>query len=469
MAIDEATRDASTRSDLSAASLNAHHHHHHHKRVHRSGTVDSLGGGGTPTNGNSFTSGQKYEEDFVSSPTGKKSTVTDATTSSSLSRESLASLSMSDLAHAVPRTKNGRDSLMVRPTETLQHMDPSMHDVHGGSSNSRYDFDTEGLSPLIIAARAGDVVEVNALLVQPGTDVLRRDPVFGQSAMHFAVRGGHMSVLKALCSPHVVGSIINVPDNRRNTPLHLAAAKSRRITKLLLENGADATFFNIRNQTPLGVHIITTNKDDPMLCEMLLRHNANPNAAVDQSTLLHVALDKGLNEIALRLVRHGARLDTLDENKKMVYDKVDKATLKKLLHKINNSPVWVDDKAFDGCMLCEKKFSALGNRRHHCRYCGRLCCSECAKNKVSAWKFPKGFDNRLKQHGGAPNHKPQRVCNVCFDVLNEQQKGLGNDELSGHGSDVDQFYDRNLNVQWDELKGPANHPVATRKVGGRDE
>ncbi|ETV88135.1 hypothetical protein H257_01473 [Aphanomyces astaci] len=461
MGIDDETREVSARSDASSSAASYHIPH----KTHRSATVDSLTDTGTPTNNTSFTSTQHYEEDFVSSPKGKGA---GQTTNISATRGSLTNLSLSDLANATSRVRpNGRDSLMVRPTETLQHMDPSFHDVRATMNAPRYDFDTEGLSPLIIAARAGDVVEVNALLVQPGTDVLRRDPTFGQSAMHFAVRGGHMSVLKALCSPHIVSSIINVPDNRRNTPLHLASAKSRRITKLLLENGADTTFFNIRNQTPLGVHIITTNKDDPMLCEMLLRHNADPNAAVDQSTLLHVALDKGLHEIALRLVRHGARLDTLDETNKMVFDKVDKPMLKKLLHKVTHSPVWIDDKSRPACMLCAKNFS-LGNRRHHCRYCGRLCCADCATGKVAAYKFPKGFDNRLKQHGGAPNHKPQRVCNVCHGVLNDQQKEAGRTDLSDRASDLDQFYDRTLNVQWDEVKGQVNHPIATQKLTGGD-
>ncbi|RHY67866.1 hypothetical protein DYB38_013003, partial [Aphanomyces astaci] len=242
MGIDDETREVSARSDASSSTASYHIPH----KTHRSATVDSLTDTGTPTNNTSFTSTQHYEEDFVSSPKGKGA---GQTTSISATRGSLTNLSLSDLANATSRVRpNGRDSLMVRPTETLQHMDPSFHDVRATMNAPRYDFDTEGLSPLIIAARAGDVVEVNALLVQPGTDVLRRDPTFGQSAMHFAVRGGHMSVLKALCSPHIVSSIINVPDNRRNTPLHLASAKSRRITKLLLENGADTTFFNIRNQ-----------------------------------------------------------------------------------------------------------------------------------------------------------------------------------------------------------------------------
>ncbi|KDO29122.1 hypothetical protein SPRG_06178 [Saprolegnia parasitica CBS 223.65] len=427
------------------------------RQTYRSNTVDSLT---ASVNDSSFTSSAQYDStnEYASSPMGTKAVQANA----DVARESLAHMSVHDLA-APPRSGQ-RDSLVFR--DALHHMDPSMHDVRQSRPPMIVE-NTEGYSPLLLAARAGDVVEVNALLVQPGTDVLRRDPAFGQSALHFAVRGGHMSVLKALLSPRIASSIINLPDNRRNTALHLAAAKSRRITKMLLDHGADTQFFNVRNQTPLGVHIITTTKDDPMLCEMLLRYKADPNASVDQSTLLHVALDKGLVEIALRLVRHGARLDNLDENKKTVFEKVDKPLLKRLLHKVNQSPVWIEDKARPGCMLCEKKFS-LGTRRHHCRYCGRLCCSECGGGRVAAFKFPQGFDHRFKAHGSTPNHKPQRVCNVCFGVLNEQQKELGRDDLRDRPSDLDQFVDRQLNVEWDEIKGQHNHPVVPQKLSGKE-
>ncbi|DAZ98254.1 TPA: hypothetical protein N0F65_008939 [Lagenidium giganteum] len=258
---------------------------------------------------------------------------------------------------------------------------------------------SDGLTPLLQAARAGDLVLLNALIVQPGTDILRRDPVYGQTALHFAVRGGHLGIVQALLMPQLAGSMVNVADNRRNTALHLAAAKSRRMTKLLLEIGADVNFLNMRNQTPLGVHILTVTRDDPMMTEILLQHGANANAPIDKSTILHVALDKGLTQIATRLVRHGARLDLKDEHGKMVFDKVDATQLKMLLSKVAHAPVWVPDEERKDCMECSKKFSALGARRHHCRYCGRLLCSTCTGCSINT------------------NKKKQRVCTTCFDTF----------------------------------------------------
>lgn len=276
----------------------------------------------------------------------------------------------------------------------------------------------DGLTPLLQAARSGDLVLLNALIIQPGTDILRRDPMYGQTALHFAIRGGHLGVVQALLMPQLAGSIVNVADSRRNTALHLAAAKSRRMTKLLLEAGADVNFLNMRNQTPLGVHLLTVTRDDPTLTEILLQYRANANAPVDKSTTLHVALDKGLYQIAARLVRFGARLDLKDEAGKMVFDKVDGAILKMLLSHVAAPPVWVSDAERATCMECAKKFG-VGSRRHHCRLCGRLLCSACASCHVKASQLPFKLRQRGKKKA-EPAGKKARVCSTCFDVTNER-------------------------------------------------
>lgn len=282
----------------------------------------------------------------------------------------------------------------------------------------------DGLTPLLQAARSGDLVLLNALIIQPGTDILRRDPLYGQTALHFAIRGGHLGVVQALLMPQLAGSIVNVADSRRNTALHLAAAKSRRMTKLLLDAGADVNFLNMRNQTPLGVHVLTVTRDDPTLTELLLQHRANANAPVDQSTTLHVALDKGLVQIAARLVRYGARLDLKDEAGKMVFDKVDRPTLELLLRKVSAPPVWVSDTARSACMECAKKFG-VGSRRHHCRFCGRLLCSACASCHVKSSQLPFKLRKRGKKKA-EPAAKKARVCATCFTITTENP-------AEGHG------------------------------------
>ncbi|GMF41649.1 unnamed protein product [Phytophthora lilii] len=321
-----------------------------------------------------------------------------------------------------------------RPTEmgnALMRMDDSYRRAY--NSNQRPSGSTpDGLTPLLQAARAGDIVLVNALVIQAGTDILRRDPMFGQTALHFAIRGGHLNVVQALLMPQLRGSIVNVADNRRNTALHLAAAKSRRMTKLLLECGADVNFLNMRNQTPLGVHILTVTRDDPTMTEILLQHRANANAPVDKSTILHVALDKGLFQIATRLVRHGARLDLKDESGKTVFDKVDKAQLKMLMVKVAHPPEWVPDSERQECMECNKKFGSLGARRHHCRMCGRVLCSACSACHVRAKKLPFPARRRGKKNKAEKGSANTRVCNMCYEICTEGDLQSSNN--AGYGS-----------------------------------
>lgn len=305
-----------------------------------------------------------------------------------------------------------RDSLLVphgRQTEMGNELMRMDQEYVRATSIRRSSSD--GLSPLLQAARNGDIVVLNALIVQPGTDILRRDPVYGQTALHFAIRGGHLSIVQALLMPQIAGSIVNIPDNRRNTALHLAAAKSRRMTRILLDAGADENFHNMRNQTPLGVHILTTTKDDPSMAEILLHHGADPNAPLDKSTVLHVALDKKLLCIATELVRRGARLDLKDEHHKMVFDKVEPGLLRKLLSQVAHPPVWIPNEERAECMECAKKFSALGARRHHCRYCGRLLCSTCASCTIRTNQLP--FSTTIAPKS---KKKEQRICKLCHDV-----------------------------------------------------
>lgn len=59
--------------------------------------------------------------------------------------------------------------------------------------------------------------------------------------------------------------------------------------------------------------------------------------------------------------------------------------------------LWIPDHEWKHCMQCEKKFT-FTFRRHHCRYCGRLLCSECTTKKLYK----------------------DRACDRCFDVFQDQ-------------------------------------------------
>lgn len=73
-------------------------------------------------------------------------------------------------------------------------------------------------------------------------------------------------------------------------------------------------------------------------------------------------------------------------------------------------PDWVPDENVVGCMRCAKHFTLLV-RRHHCRVCGRIYCSDCCSNFSL---LPRQF-NRAE---------PQRACVRCFEVLLPMQRQL---------------------------------------------
>ncbi|KAF1790960.1 GPN-loop GTPase 3 [Phytophthora cactorum] len=299
------------------------------------------------------------------------------------------------------------------------------------------------------------------------TDFTERDPVHGQSAMHIAVRFGQLHAVQLLCGKKTRGLLIDAVDNRQNTPLHLAAAKSRRITKYLLEHGADASRVNNRNQTPLAVHIVTTKRDDPLIPEMLLQHKTDPNSALGNSTLLHKAVDLKLFEIASRLVRHGGRLDSKDAQGCMVFEKVDRKVLRQLCGKIAYPPVWVPNMERKGCMICLRNFSRLGVgvRRHHCRHCGRLICGRCSHVSVESEAFPSTFIGHIDRNASDERSNLKRVCKTCSSVFDERAKQGKESSPGGNQKWSDAFMDRVVGCSWDEIerKDSSNNLGSSRR------
>lgn len=396
-------------------------------------------------------------------------------------RESMAKYRPSDLTLEDLQTNMQRDSLA-----------PALHpsDLLGSSrnsvmSNSRSNADTmlassrnsvnhfgprvteEGLSNFLRAVKTGNMLMIKACMQDRNTEVTERDPVHGQSALHIAVRFGQFNMVKLLCQKKTRALLIDSVDNRQNTPLHLAAAKSRRITKFLLEQGASVSRVNARNQTPLGVHILTAKRDDPLITEMMLQHKSDPNQALGNSNLMHKAVDQGFYEIAYRLVRHGARLDSKDEKGKMVFDKVNRKIVRELCSRIAYPPVWVPNEERKSCMLCAKKFSRLGVgvRRHHCRHCGRICCGSCSHVSVETDDFPEAFAGMMNRgpHKNDPSSK-QRVCKTCDHVFQERAK---KEALDGSGRKSrkwsEDFMQKVVGFSWEELNDPSSSTNGSRR------
>lgn len=398
----------------------------------------------------------------LSPPPSPMSSRTGSSTRESLSFDMRPSITMDLAASALHVASSDRESMQqYRPSDlssrdfkhTLLARDSLAVDSTESLTGSRVAGDT--LPAFLHAARTGNLPALHRALQDPTTDVSQRDPVHGQTALHIAVRFGQFAAVQLLCqkSRHAQ-LLLDSRDHRENTPLHLAAAKSRRITKFLLEQGADVACANARGQTALGVHVLITRRDEPLVTEMLLQHGADPNAPLDASTLLHWAVDRGLVEVACRLVRHGARLDSKDVHARMVFDKVNRTLLRQLVSKITFPPVWVPDAERTACMLCARMFSrlGLGVRRHHCRHCGRLSCGQCSHVSVESARFPLAFDAlgdtlATKKKTTKKSKKLERVCNTCSGVFKERETARA-EEMTW----PDDFVHKVVGYTWEEIE-----------------
>jgi len=65
----------------------------------------------------------------------------------------------------------------------------------------------------------------------------------------------------------------------------------------------------------------------------------------------------------------------------------------------NRKPNWESDEVSKNCQNCGNSFSLL-SRRHHCRNCGRLLCSECTPHLAGIPKFH--------------YYSPVRICSDCY-------------------------------------------------------
>ncbi|CAM9339100.1 unnamed protein product, partial [Chrysoparadoxa australica] len=88
---------------------------------------------------------------------------------------------------------------------------------------------------------------------------------------------------------------------------------------------------------------------------------------------------------------------------------------------------WMEDSDSDTCLLCDADFTTF-NRRHHCRSCLRLVCSDCSSKTAV-----------IPDLGPRPTQR--RVCDECYARLAataDVETGWGNDPVSirrGRGFD----------------------------------
>lgn len=86
--------------------------------------------------------------------------------------------------------------------------------------------------------------------------------------------------------------------------------------------------------------------------------------------------------------------------------------------------LWVPDHAVSSCMRCRTQFW-FGRRKHHCRSCGQLFCSECSDN--------------LAPIPSEQLYHPVRICDDCFQKIypEEAAKKLLAAECATNGERTD--------------------------------
>jgi hypothetical protein len=272
-----------------------------------------------------------------------------------------------------------------------------------------------------------------------------------------AVRKSQYVIINEICKHKQIAHLMGMQDRSGNTALHFAVAKDRkngpRLLQFMLQHAGapHVDVANHRQLTPLAVHIMTTRQTDPTITETLVAAGASAVLTLlDGSTLLHVAVDRDLLDIACALISEGAQLNATDRDGVRVIELAqrDNVRLKKLIQAIAFPPLYINEKDKQNCMVCLKAFK-FGHRRQHCRHCGRVCCSECSAFQVQLCRFPIHFPGRVNV-GGKAVEDPQRVCRTCYGVFKVRSVKA---EAKGG------FLARALGYEWDEMKPTVNFIV----------
>uniref|UniRef100_M4BZC1 Myosin motor domain-containing protein n=1 Tax=Hyaloperonospora arabidopsidis (strain Emoy2) TaxID=559515 RepID=M4BZC1_HYAAE len=189
---------------------------------------------------------------------------------------------------------------------------------------SNFRTDRYGNTVLHQAVEGGKVELACALLVNEASGALdmlqQAETQRGFAPLHLAVRGGNIEIASLFFRPEVLPNLdLNFRDREGNTALHLATQLeikfASRVLELLLCFGADANAANFLKQTPLHLCAMIKRGGSATceLMETLLRHKADPQK-VDflKRSPLHYCMEKGMEDEAVLLMKHGADMNAPD-------------------------------------------------------------------------------------------------------------------------------------------------------------
>lgn len=119
----------------------------------------------------------------------------------------------------------------------------------------------------------------------------------------------------------------------------------------------------------------------------------------------------------------------------------------------SKAPIWIPDTRVTMCMICTSEFSVTW-RRHHCRACGRVVCSNCSDNRAPLEYL---------------RNKSVRVCEECFQklqtALEEKEKHPCSDDMFTQGQDGSFLSLGNLKERFRQIRRSArftHHPTTKR-------
>ncbi|KAL8745775.1 MAG: hypothetical protein Q9190_002132 [Brigantiaea leucoxantha] len=120
--------------------------------------------------------------------------------------------------------------------------------LEGGASPSQANVVDDDV-PLFLAVTNSQEIIVR-LLLQHGASPNQQTIYDGQTALHWSISYNDVAIAQLLID---CGADIDCPDKNGDTPLHIAAKKSKKTTKLLIQAGACIDLWNKNGDTPLLV------------------------------------------------------------------------------------------------------------------------------------------------------------------------------------------------------------------------
>lgn len=129
----------------------------------------------------------------------------------------------------------------------------------------------------------------------------------GSTPLHLAVRNASGTSLRALLFK---SANVHAADEEGNTPLHLSALGwDTNVTALLLRAGSPLNVTNRTGRTPLRMAVETGFAGN---VQLLLTAGARTDVGLDDTTLVHLAAERGRADVIAVLVKHGLPSDARD-------------------------------------------------------------------------------------------------------------------------------------------------------------